>query len=66
MVLTITYLKSVNSPKAARWPGGAYLFQIVCHVLPGIFLAAVLVFILRCELTVPMFLRYDVPVQTLV
>lgn len=73
MVLTITYLKSVNphleeaARLVARWP---YIITRIALplILPGIFLAAVLVFILSLgELTVPMFLRYDVfPVQTLV
>jgi iron(III) transport system permease protein len=73
MVLTMTYLKSVNphleeaARLAARWP---YIIAKIALplILPGIFLSAVLVFILSLgELTVPMFLRYDVfPVQTLV
>ena len=73
MVLTITYLKSINphleeaARLAARWP---YIIAKIALplILPGIFLSAVLVFILSLgELTVPMFLRFDVfPVQTLV
>ena len=73
MILTITYLKSINphleeaARLAARWP---YIIAriVLPLILPGIFLSAVLVFILSLgELTVPMYLRYDVfPVQTLV
>jgi iron(III) transport system permease protein len=73
MVLVITYLQAIHPSMegaarlAARWP---YIITRIALPLirPGIFLAAVLVFILSLgELTVPLFLRYDVfPVQTLV
>jgi iron(III) transport system permease protein len=73
MVLTMTYLQAINPhlEEAARLSAGwAYILVKIALplIFPGIFLAAVLVFILSLgELTVPMFLRYDVfPVQTLV
>lgn len=71
MLLTMAYLKTINPQLeeagrlAARWP--AVLKGITIPIiLPGIQLAAILVFLLTFgEFSVPMFLRYDVfPVES--
>ncbi|MBI1929090.1 iron ABC transporter permease [Candidatus Poribacteria bacterium] len=71
MVLTMTYLKTVNphleaqAKLVARWP--LVLLRVTLPlILPGVFLAAILVFLLTFgEFSVPMFLRYDVfPVES--
>ena len=71
ILLTMTYLTTVNphleeaARLAARWP--VVLKEITIPViLPGILLAAMLVFLLTLgEFSVPMFLRYDVfPVES--
>jgi iron(III) transport system permease protein len=71
MLLTMAYLKTINpqleeaARLSARWP--AVLKGItIPSILPGIQLAAILVFLLTLgEFSVPMFLRYDVfPVES--
>jgi len=73
MLLTMIFAKTVNPrfEEAARlhtgWPG--VLMRITLPmILPGISLAAVLVFLLSMgEFSVPMFLRYDVfPVESFI
>jgi len=66
MLLTITYIKTLNPhlEEAAKLvtPWSVVLRKItVPMILPGIFLASLLVFILTLgEFSVPMFFRYDV------
>lgn len=70
MLLTITYLRTVNphleeaARLVARWPVVIKSITIPL-MLPGVLLAAILVFLLTLgEFSVPMFLRYDVfPVE---
>ena len=71
MLLTMTYLRTVNprleeaAKLVARWP--AVLKGITIPlILPGVFLAAMLVFLLALgEFGVPTFFRYDVfPVES--
>lgn len=71
ILLTMAYLKTVNphleeaARLSARWP--TVLNEITIPIiLPGIQLAAILVFLLTLgEFSVPMFLRYDVfPVES--
>lgn len=73
MLLTITYLKTVNphleeaAKLVASWP--IVLKSITIPIiLPGVLLAAILVFILTLgEFSVPMFLRLDVlPVESFI
>ncbi len=73
MLLTMTYLKTINpgleeaARLVARW--GVVLKSItIPMILPGVLLAAILVFILTLgEFSVPMFLRYDVfPVESFI